>query len=447
MKRIKRIASLLLALALAFLLAVGCFAQDAVITRGEAAKLLLTAADDYCPDLKTEDILKGYPDGTLEEDGPLTYAQALIMIARAFGGLPVPIGDSARTAAGAQGFADTPAWGREELSRALASGIVTGEADGLMHPGKQLTKQAFQTLLARVYALKGTNLKDDFYAAVNKAWLDRSDIPAGLTLNGPFYGLSLTVTQQVAKLIADIAAKPQTPGTPEAKIKALYDCVMDVDAREQAGVSPIQSYLDDIENAKTLKELIAADCRMQKELGLSTLLGFGLTPDFSDSDRKIVAFSAFSASMTKDFYENGTQKQTQAYLNYLAKLLTLSGLSEQDAASRAALVYQAEKTVTKVSYDPQDYGDVDKINNIYSFSAIEKQFPNVDLRAVFAATGLAATDRVLVLDPGAMQAAAGFFTDGNLATLKALSRTGLIMAVGGCLNPEFTDASFDFNEQ
>ena len=104
MKRIKRFASLLLALALAVSLAVGCFAQDAVITRGEAAKLLLTAADDYCPDLKTEDILKGYPDGTLEEDGPLTYAQALIMIDRAFGGLPVPIGDSARTAAGAQGF-------------------------------------------------------------------------------------------------------------------------------------------------------------------------------------------------------------------------------------------------------------------------------------------------------------------------------------------------------
>ena len=186
---------------------------------------------------------------------------------------------------------------------------------------------------------------------------------------------------------------------------------------------------------------------MQKELGISTLLGFGLTPDFSDSDRKIVAFSAFSASMTKDFYENGTQEQTQAYLSYLSKLLTLSGLSEQDAASRAALVYQAEKTVTKASYDPQDYGDVDKINNSYSFGAIEKQFPNVDLRAVFAATGLAATDRVLVLDPGAMQAAAGFFTDGNLPMLKALSRTGLIMAVGGCLNPEFTDASFDFNEQ
>ena len=95
MKTIKRFASLLLALALAFSLAAGCFAQDAAITRGEAAKLLVQAADDYNPGLQTQDILKGYPDGNLEEDGALTYAQALIMIDRAFGGLSAPAGDSA----------------------------------------------------------------------------------------------------------------------------------------------------------------------------------------------------------------------------------------------------------------------------------------------------------------------------------------------------------------
>ena len=49
MKRIKRFASLLLALALAFSLAVGCFAQDAVITRGEAATLLRWKKTDLLP--------------------------------------------------------------------------------------------------------------------------------------------------------------------------------------------------------------------------------------------------------------------------------------------------------------------------------------------------------------------------------------------------------------
>ena len=220
MKTAKRITSLLLAVALAFSLAASCFADDTALTRQEAAEMLVQAADDYHRGVKTEDILKGYPDGNLDLRGTLTRAQALVMLDRAFGGLPAPVGDHARTAAGMQGFSDAPVWGGEELSRVLSSGIVAGEADGLLHPDAPVTRENLQTLLSRVYALEGTNCKDDFYETVNKTWLDSSDIPAGLSVNGPFYGLSLTVTEQVAKLISDIAAKPQTPGTPEAKIKA-----------------------------------------------------------------------------------------------------------------------------------------------------------------------------------------------------------------------------------
>ena len=211
MKTAKRITSLLLAVALAFSLAASCFADDTALTRQEAAEMLVQAADDYHRGVKTEDILKGYPDGNLDLRGTLTRAQALVMLDRAFGGLPAPVGDHARTAAGMQGFSDAPVWGGEELSRVLSSGIVAGEADGLLHPDAPVTRENLQTLLSRVYALEGTNRKDDFYETVNKTWLDSSDIPAGLSVNGPFYGLSLTVTEQVAKLISDIAAKPRPP--------------------------------------------------------------------------------------------------------------------------------------------------------------------------------------------------------------------------------------------
>ena len=101
-------------------------------------------------------------------------------------------------------------------------------------------------------------------------------------------------------LIREIDAHEQTPGTAEAKIKALYDCVMDAEGRERAGVAPIQKYLDAIENAKTLDELVSVDAQMQKELGLSMLLGFGLTTDLADSSRRIAAFSLIGAGMDKD---------------------------------------------------------------------------------------------------------------------------------------------------
>ena len=163
MKTAKRITSLLLAVALAFSLAASCFAGDAALTRQEAAEMLVQAADDYHRGVKTEDILKGYPDGNLDLRGTLTRAQALVMRDRAFGGLPAPVGDHSRTAAGMQGFSDAPVWGGEELSRVLSSGIVAGEADGLLHPDAPVTRENLQTLLSRVYALEGTNRKDDFY--------------------------------------------------------------------------------------------------------------------------------------------------------------------------------------------------------------------------------------------------------------------------------------------
>ena len=58
------------------------------LTRGETASILLEAATDYDADVTYGDILKGYPGGDLNEDGAVTRAQALVMLQRAFGGLP-----------------------------------------------------------------------------------------------------------------------------------------------------------------------------------------------------------------------------------------------------------------------------------------------------------------------------------------------------------------------
>ena len=246
MKFQKRFVPLLLTL----VLALGTLpVQAAALTRGEAAQALLSAAQDYNPGVQRSDILKGYPDGSLALDGTLTRAQALVMLTRAFGGFAVPVGDNARMALPAGSLTNVPAWAAEELSSVLAAGLADGDANEAM------SAEALSTLLRRAYAAKGTNLRDDYYAAVNKSWLDGSDIPAGLSINGPFYGLSLTVNEQIAALIREIDAHEQTPGTAEAKIKALYDCVMDAEGREKAGVAPIQKYLDAIESAKTLDEL------------------------------------------------------------------------------------------------------------------------------------------------------------------------------------------------
>lgn len=426
-------------LLLALVLALGTLpVQAAALTRGEAAQALLSAAQDYNPGVQQSDILKGYPDGSLALDGTLTRVQALVMLTRAFGGFAVPVGDNARMALPTGSLTNVPAWAVEELSSVLAAGLADGDANEAM------SAEALSTLLRRAYAAKGTNLRDDYYAAVNKSWLDGSDIPAGLSINGPFYGLSLTVNEQIAALIREIDAHEQTPGTAEAKIKALYDCVMDAEGREKAGVAPIQKYLDAIENAKTLGELVSVDAQMQKELGLSMLLGFGLTTDLADSSRRIAAFSLIGAGMDKDFYVNGADAQRSAYTTYLTSLLTLSGLGADEAAQRVAAFYDAEAAISAASLDPQDYSNVDKTYNLFTLGELKALLPNVDLDAVLAASGIENAERIMVSDVGALKAAAALYDDAHLALLKTAARLALLQSVATSLNQGFMDAYFDF---
>ena len=92
MKHLKRLAPLVLAAVLVLGAVPARAAEAEALTRGEAAELLLAAGADYNPGLQRSDILKGYPNGELDLDGPVTRAQALVMLDRAFGGLPEAAG-------------------------------------------------------------------------------------------------------------------------------------------------------------------------------------------------------------------------------------------------------------------------------------------------------------------------------------------------------------------
>ena len=81
------------------------FAEEpAAATRGEVVQMLLNAVDDYNPTVQKTDIIKGYEDGQLHEERAVTRAEALVMLKRAFGELPVPTGHNARVALKAGDF-------------------------------------------------------------------------------------------------------------------------------------------------------------------------------------------------------------------------------------------------------------------------------------------------------------------------------------------------------
>lgn len=438
----KRLLAGFSALALALTLVPVSFGSE-ILTRGQARDILLAAADDYMA-AGGINILRGDGSGELHLDRPVTRAEALVMLERAFGGFEAPVGANARMAFPTEDFTDVPAWAEGELAQVLAAGIVAGTGEGQLSPDEPVTEAEMEALIHRAYAFQGANLRDDFYAAVNKGWLERSTIPAGQMVNGVLYGLMHEVDDQMAALITDIAAQPQEKGTAEAKIAALYNTVVDTEGRNKAGVQPIQRYLDAIVNAETLTELIAADADMEEKLGSATLLGFGLAVDLMDSSRYAVRFGTFEPMMEKDFYSGGDPAFTEAYLTYLAKLFTLSGEEESVAKANAKRVYDMEAVVSAASLDIENMGNVDLIYNLYTMEKLKTLFPQVDLEGFYTASGLRPAEQIVIRDVGAMEAAAAFFTDEHLDELKAMAKIGLLLMVCDALSQDFMEAEYEF---
>lgn len=437
MQKIKKLTACLLAVVMIVALVPAQAAQSGTaLTRGQTADRLLAAADDYNAGVQRSDILKGYPNGDLAEDQGVSRVQALVMLERAFGGLPTPVGDNARSGYPAASFTDVPRWAQEELSSVLASGIVAGTSATTLSPNDPILDWQLELLIDRVYALEGTELKDDFYAAVNKTALDQSVIQPGYTSTGGFTDLAIETNREVAQIITDIAAAPKTDG--ERKVAALYENLLALGKGDPQALAPIQGYLDAVDAAASPADIAALLGRLQTETGSTLILGVTLGTDAKDSDTYVLTVEAMAPTLGSNGYDTATAAQKAAYLQYLTTLFDLAG--QKDAAQQAQLLWDADTVIAAASMDDQELSDVDKTYNLYTMAQLKALFPQIDLQALFAASGLRLTDKIVVSDPGALRAVAALFTADRLDTLKAYARYELLSGFGPLLDETFSDA-------
>ena len=300
-------------------------AENDYATRGEVVSMLLSAADDYNPDVQKSDIIRGYGDGDLQEDKTVTRAEAMIMLGRAFGGFPELKGDNLRMAIPKEEFTDIPQWAEAELAPVLNAGIIAGTGNGRFSPDDPVTTGQMETAISRVYALYGTVLQDSFYSTVNRDALDTLEIPAGSTIAGSLYGIMDLANQQVADLIRETSDSSPAAGSAQEKIKILYDNIIDMDARNAAGITPIEDDLKAIDSIRSVSGLDDVILLEGTVSALSILANFSLTVDPQDSGSYMTVFLPASASLAKEIYSGQSETQKNAYLKYITTLLTLCG--------------------------------------------------------------------------------------------------------------------------
>ncbi|MBQ7264876.1 MAG: S-layer homology domain-containing protein [Firmicutes bacterium] len=412
--------------------------ENQYLTRSQVCDTLLSAAEGYNDEATAQTLMQGYDEG----EKLATREEALVMLKRAFGDIP-PLKGANLMAAPKEEFTDLSAADKEELSDVVDAGIVAGTGDNTLNPEGNITKSQLDRFIERTYNVFGSDLKDNFFAYVNKEELDNATLNSGYSAVGSIYSIDYENNIRVKELIKETAAKSVEEGTGEYYIKTLYNNILNMQARNDMGYEPIKEYLDKIDGANSLSELSTLNEELYKELGFS-VMNFGFSEDLAESTSYILCFVYPSASFDKTVYNGGNPTTENAYRKYVKKLLMLCGESEEQAQRDVDYNFEFEKRLAENSLEPQEYYDAEKTYNIYTLEEIDSVFKNVDIEGIFNLTGVKTRDRIMVPDVKLMEENARLFDDENLDMLKAVFKASLIHSYAGCFGEDFKKARDDY---
>lgn len=422
-------------------------ADEDYITRGEVAEMLMTAADDYNPHVKKTDIIRGYGDGELHEEEKVTRAEALIMLNRAFGGLPEATGHNLRISIPKENFTDIPEWAEAELEPVFDAGIAAGTAPGIFSPDENVTREQMELFITRVYALYGSNLKDSYFASVNKNILDTFQIPEGETMAGTMYDVMDKTDEQILEIIEEAVNSQPEEGSHQEKIKIFYDNITDMEARNKAGYSPIADDIEAIDALSSVSDINELSILDGTANAFELLGSFTLTIDSEDSNHYIPVFEPVSATMAKEVYTGEANGIMPSYIKYITTLLMLCGEDEEEARNDAIEFFVIETQLSEASLTTAEMYDVEKTYNIYSLEEIQNIFPEINMTKLFEDTGIKDSSRIQVVDVGNMEKVAEIIDDGNMEALKSYMKTALIMTCADYFGEDFRQAEITFNQE
>ena len=288
---------------------------------------------------------------------------------------------------------------------------------------------------------------DDFDRYANGHWRDTYQLKDYESDFGSFDWLNDQAEAHVRTIIEDLAKRTDlAPGSDEQKIRDYYASYMNQQARDAAGIKPLQPLLNRIAKISTQGELTAAFGRVDVE-GTNAPVGIGLGVDRKDPNRYLVGVGVGGLGLPdKDYYFNADERFVKiraAYVAHIARMLGFAGAGS-DATARAEAVLALETALAKPQWDRAERRDRDKTYNLTAFADLEKNYPGFDWKAMFAAQELPVPAEVNVVTPSAVVPVLKVVADTPLATWRDYLAFHAVRNHSPLLSREIDEARFEF---
>ena len=292
-----------------------------------------------------------------------------------------------------------------------------------------------------------TSPSEDFYQYACGGWMEANPLTPEYARYGIFDQLEKENQEKLKVLIEELGSKPQAEGSVGAKIQIMYNMGLDSLKRNADGAAPVAGQLEAIKAVSDMKELSAMVGKMHVESS-SPFFGFYIGADEKNSTMNLLQFYQGGISMSdRDYYlldDESTVKIRNAYREYVNRLFTLAGYSEQEAAEATEAVLSLETEIAKVSVDRATLRDVHKNYNKMTVKEFTSIFDFIDWEIFFKETGICKSQELNAGQIPFFEGITKVLRKTSLDDQKDYLAFKLLNAASNYLSDDFVNANFDF---
>ncbi len=268
-------------------------------------------------------------------------------------------------------------------------------------------------------------LKNDFYEYINEELL--AQINLGPTdAHWDWFGeLSAGLRNDMNEIIAELVQSGETyeKGSSEQKIKDLYECVSNMENRNQVGLGPLQPHLDSIRAASNIPEYLDALAELSSEFGFSSIVGgYMIMQDKADSSEYSVYMMYADTLIGKEYVEGeNTQEYMEMYLNYIHDMLMESGMTDSQAQESTDSIEKLLRDICASTLTTEQRYDPGLTYNVYTEEELQQLYTNVDIPKMLKILRVEGQDKYIVMDVEQAKKINTLLVEENLQALKDYS--------------------------
>ncbi len=232
---------------------------------------------------------------------------------------------------------------------------------------------------------------DDFYGYACGGWMTKNPLPAAYSRYGSFDKLQEDNNKRINAILSELQNNTYEEGTIEQKLSDLYKLAMDIDRRNQDGVTPVMPLIKRLEAAKTNQQLLAIQLE-QAPYGEEEFFNAGFGADDKNATQNILNVYQGGLSLgQKEYYLDNDKATTdirEAYKKHIVKMFQLFGFSKSAATAKMKNIMKVETALAKVSKSRTELRDPEANYNKMTLTAFKERYPNLPLEKMLNARGV-----------------------------------------------------------